>query len=172
MCAIHGFIDYSLSEIQGNNVILSMLQVSNHRGPDFQNYYRDNATIIGHNRLSIIDLKSISNQPMIRDNYSISFNGEIYNYIEIRKELIEKGFIFQSDSDTEVILYAYIFWGKDCVSRFLGMWAFVSWDSNKHELFGSRDRFGIKPFYYFHKQNKFYFSSEIKALRKSPFFNI
>lgn len=171
MCAIHGFIDHSLSEIQGNNVILSMLHASHHRGPDFQNYYRDKATLLGHNRLSIIDLKSISNQPMIRDNYSISFNGEIYNYIEIRKELIEQGFVFQTDSDTEVILYAYMFWGKDCVSRFLGMWAFVIWDSNKHELFGSRDRFGIKPFYYIQKQNKFYFSSEIKALRKSPIFS-
>jgi len=171
MCAIHGFIDHSLSEIQGNEIIHSMLQTSIHRGPDFHNFYRDKSTVLGHNRLSIIDLKPASNQPMIRDNYSISFNGEIYNYLEIRKELINHGFVFQTDSDTEVILYAYKFWGKDCVKRFLGMWAFVIWDETNHELFGSRDRFGIKPFYYIKKQKKFYFSSEIKSLRKSPVFS-
>jgi len=119
-----------------------------------------------HRRLSILDLSAAGHQPMSYNakKNTIVFNGEIYNYREIRTTLIEKGFQFISDSDTEVILAAYQFWGQDCVVHFIGMWAFAIYDAEKKQLFLSRDRFGIKPLYYFQNNNTFVFASEIKAL--------
>ena len=127
--------------------------------------------ILLHRRLSIIDLNASGHQPMCIDdgNLWITFNGEIYNYIEIRKELQDKGCVFKSESDTEVVLYAYKIWGKKCLQKFNGMWAFVIFDKTKNILFGARDRFGVKPFYYYKDKDVFAFASEQKALVKMPF---
>ncbi len=127
--------------------------------------------VLLHRRLAIIDLNASGHQPMCIDNGKlwISYNGEIYNYKEIRKELELKGCIFVSESDTEVILYAYKIWGKNCLHKFNGMWAFVIFDTEKKMLFGARDRFGVKPFYFYKDKNIFSFASEQKALVKMPF---
>lgn len=124
----------------------------------------------GHRRLSILDVSSIGHQPMNLDNYTITYNGEIYNYIELRKKLEKKGYSFNTQTDTEVILYAYKEWEEECVKYFNGMWAFVIYDKDKHKLFCSRDRLGVKPFYYFisKENNKFLFSSEIKQIIQEP----
>lgn len=126
---------------------------------------------LGHRRLSIIDLSPGGHQPMSTPDKSlwIVYNGEIYNYIELRDELKSKGHQFNTNSDTEVILNAYREWGTGCLNRFNGMWAFVIYDKNKNELFAARDRFGVKPFYYYKDENAFAFASEQKALVKLPF---
>ena len=126
---------------------------------------------LGHRRLSILDLSPLGHQPMSYDNGRlwIIFNGEIYNYIEIRNELRKKKYEFLTNTDTEVILASYKEWGSDCVHKFNGMWAFVIYDREKNILFGARDRFGVKPFYYFLSKNYFAFASEIKALLTLPF---
>lgn len=124
---------------------------------------------LGHRRLSIIDLSSSGHQPMVIDGYCIVFNGEIYNYIELREELVKKGIVFRSHSDTEVLLRCYIVYGEDCIQRFNGMWAFSIWDPKKKKLFLSRDRFGKKPLFYYCDRNHFAFASEIKALLQLPF---
>ena len=142
--------------------------------PDLKNKYTHIADtalsgfnlFLGHRRLSIIDLSENGHQPMSDSSGKvwISYNGEIYNYIELKEELIKSGYTFKSKSDTEVILNSYLKWGKDCVNRFNGMWAFAIWDSINNILFLSRDRFGVKPIYYTYSQDHFAFSSEIKPL--------
>jgi asparagine synthase (glutamine-hydrolysing) len=124
---------------------------------------------LAHRRLSIIDVSAGGHQPMCNDNQTlwISFNGEIYNYIELREELKQQGFSFQTNSDTEVLLKAYQYWGQTCVERFNGMWSFCIYDAIKQELFCSRDRLGVKPFYYLHTNQHFAFASEQKAFVKS-----
>ncbi|MBN8704056.1 MAG: asparagine synthase (glutamine-hydrolyzing) [Bacteroidetes bacterium] len=124
---------------------------------------------LAHRRLSIIDLSPLGHQPMCIDNGNIwiTYNGELYNYIEIKEELQKLGHQFISTSDTEVILFAYKQWGKECLQKFNGMWAFVIYDKNKNELFGARDRFGVKPLYYSISSDYFLFASELKALAKS-----
>lgn len=121
---------------------------------------------LGHRRLSILDLSALGHCPMAaqEDRYWITYNGEVYNYIEIRNELKELGVEFRTNTDTEVVLNAYIQWGEKCVNRFNGMWSFVIYDREKKLLFGSRDRVGVKPFYYYHSDDVFCFSSEQKAL--------
>ncbi len=128
---------------------------------------------LGHRRLSIIDLSANGHQPMCTTNKQawITFNGEIYNYIELRKELQNQGCRFYTETDTEVVLQAYNFWGQDCVTRFNGMWAFVIYDAEKNILFGSRDRLGIKPLYYVNSNTVFVFASEQKALWKCGLIN-
>ncbi len=148
-----------------------MLQSIAHRGPDATSHWSENEITLGHNRLSIIDLAETANQPMFYDDLVLIFNGEIYNYIEIRKELEQKNFRFKTQSDSEIILASYKAWGKDCVTRFVGMWALVIWDRTNKTLFASRDRFGIKPFYYISHERNFWFASEIKALKHSPHFS-
>jgi len=122
--------------------------------------------ILAHRRLAIIDLSVNGHCPMSNANESIwiTYNGEIYNYIELREELIQAGYSFRTQSDTEVIINAYLHWGIDCLNKFNGMWAFAIWDSNKNRLFLARDRFGVKPLYYSVQNNYFAFSSEIKPL--------
>ena len=124
----------------------------------------------GFRRLSIIDCSSAGHQPMANEDGSlwIVHNGEVYNYIELRRELRQKGYSFRTDTDTEVILNAYAEWGEDCLRRFNGMWAFCIWDSRKKQLFCARDRFGIKPFHYYFDRKNFVFASEIKALLAHP----
>ena len=123
--------------------------------------------VLCHRRLSIIDLSPNGHQPMTDDEMklSITFNGEIYNYIELKSELEQLGYNFKTKSDTEVILKSYLQWGSDCVNHFNGMWAFALWDGNKSILFLSRDRFGVKPLYYSLSASNFIFSSEIKPIK-------
>lgn len=122
--------------------------------------------MFGHQRLSIIDLSSLGHEPLSDEtgNYWLTYNGELYNYLEIKQELKELGVVFRSNTDAEVILKAYIFWGKECLTKFNGMWAFSIYDVRNKEVFASRDRFGVKPFYYTINQENFAFSSEQKAL--------
>ena len=171
MCGIAGIIDPESTSENINHQLLKMLAKTNHRGPDFTGHWVDKHTGLGHNRLKIIDLSDHANQPFEYKNCLITFNGEVYNYIEIRDILKKNGFAFETQSDTEVIIAAYIYWGKECVNHFVGMWAFAIWDKEKNELFCSRDRFGIKPFYFIHHGNKFFFSSEYKPLKTLPIFD-
>ena len=137
-----------------------------HRGPDDQGTYVDESVTLGHRRLSIIDLSSLGRQPMSNEDGSlwIVFNGEIYNFMEIRMVLEERGYRFKSNTDTEVIIHSYREWGFDCVNRFNGMWAFGLYDKAKNLIFLSRDRFGIKPLYYLQNEKGLIFSSEIKGI--------
>lgn len=171
MCGIAGFIDTGLSNENAGRVLDQMQNVLSHRGPDARGRFVESPVYLGHNRLSIIDLSTEANQPMIYNHLVLIFNGEIYNYIELREELQKKGYRFKTKSDSEVILAAYSEWGSSCISRFVGMWAFVIWNTKDKTLFGSRDRFGIKPFYYIHQGTNLYFASEVKALKHSRFFS-
>jgi asparagine synthase (glutamine-hydrolysing) len=140
-----------------------------HRGPDGEGYFVEGPLSLGHRRLAVIELSAAGRQPMsLAGRYTIVYNGEIYNYIEVREELKTCGYSFSSASDTEVILTAYHQWGAACVERFNGMWAFAIFDRQLNKLFCSRDRFGVKPLYYAVIDNQFIFGSEIKQLL--PFF--
>ena len=171
MCGINGFIDGSLTKNEQDLVIRKMAASTVHRGPDHLGFSKTNSFVCAHNRLSIIDLTDGANQPMTRSKCTLVFNGEIYNYKGLRGELIDLGYHFDTVSDTEVILFAYQAWGVKCVERFLGMWAFSIYDKEKDLLFCSRDRFGIKPFYYLVEGSKFYFASEVKSLKFSSIFS-
>jgi asparagine synthase (glutamine-hydrolysing) len=171
MCGIAGFIDPSLNnKEQADSLLEKMLETIAYRGPDYRGKWIDMPVALGHNRLAIIDLSEDGNQPMFYEDYVITFNGEIYNYIEVREELIKKGYHFKTTSDTEVILAAYKEYGEACVNYFVGMWALAIYTKSSGKLFASRDRFGIKPFYYIHSGDKFYFGSEYKPLKASPVF--
>lgn len=170
MCGIVGFVDATKDQYAGNALLKNMLESTNHRGPNNTGMWDEGAAFLGHNRLSIIDLSNHANQPMLYEEFSLTFNGEIYNYLELREELIAKGYHFETQSDTEVILVAYKEWGSSCVERFVGMWAFALWDRKAKKLFCSRDRFGIKPYYYQFDGQGFYFASEVRALKKSELF--
>jgi asparagine synthase (glutamine-hydrolysing) len=137
-----------------------------HRGPDDGDVFAEGPVALSHRRLAIIDLSTAGRQPMYSGDGSlvIVYNGEIYNYLELREQLRRDGHLFRTDSDTEVILEAYRRWGAACVDRFNGMWAFAIYDRRRREMFLSRDRFGIKPLYYIHDEHRFAFASEIKAL--------
>ena len=133
-----------------------------HRGPDGRGVYVDAQLplALGQRRLAIIDTSDTGRQPMpyVNGRYWIVYNGELYNFLELREELIKAGYTFTTDSDTEVILAAYDRWGKDCFLRFNGMWALAIWDSQEKELFISRDRFGVKPMHYFYDGERFAFA--------------
>lgn len=149
-----------------------MVQAMLHRGPDHQDVkvYPEQNCMFGHARLSIIDLSAAANQPLEYNQYAIVFNGEVYNFREIRQELVAKGHHFLLDSDTEVILHAFAEWGKDCVKRFIGMFAFAILDKEANKLTLVRDRAGIKPLYYFEKDGTFLFGSELKVFYPCPSF--
>ncbi|MDX1976963.1 MAG: asparagine synthase (glutamine-hydrolyzing) [Pseudanabaenaceae cyanobacterium bins.68] len=163
MCGVFGFIDKTSSP---QNDLSRFLQLLSHRGPDDRGSWHNKNVYLGHTRLAIIDLSASGHQPMSYQNqrYWISFNGEIYNYLEIRRELITLGQRFNSNTDTEVLLASYGQWGKDCLQKFRGMFAFAIWDTQNQQLFLARDRTGEKPLYYWHDQAKFYFASELKTL--------
>lgn len=148
----------------------AMLAIMSHRGPDHRGTWATAPVMLGHNRLSIIDLSSASHQPMTAHGCTLTFNGEIYNYIELRAELEHDGYVFHTSGDTEVILAAYHRWGQSCVDRFIGMWALAIWDERTNELFCSRDRYGIKPFHYAIREGALYCASEIKAVQRSPIY--
>ena len=138
-----------------------------HRGPDGEGFWSndDNTVHLGHRRLSVIDLSGQAAQPMhFANRYRIVYNGEIYNYVEIRSFLLNKGYHFSTQSDTEVILAAYDYWKEKCLQHFDGMFAFAIWDEKTERLFAARDRFGEKPFYYYEDTDNFIFASEMKAL--------
>mgnify|MGYP001481947665 CR=1 FL=1 len=151
-----------------NNLLEKSIQDSlnliNHRGPDGQGIFIEGNIGFGHNRLSIQDLNPRSNQPMQYKDLTITFNGEIYNFLELKEELTNLGHTFETTSDTEVILAAYSEWGKNCVERFNGMWAFAIYDPKKSKVFISRDRFGKKPLHYLVLDDGIYIGSEIKQL--------
>lgn len=166
MCGIAGLISINGKPVNGIERCLQVMNhIQKHRGPDGEGIWihEQNQVGLAHMRLSIIDLSNAAGQPMTSDSGNwICFNGEIYNYLELRQEIgIDK---FRTVSDTEVILKAYEKWGEDCVSHFRGMFAFAIWDESNQKLFCSRDRFGIKPFYYLVSDNVLYFASEMKAL--------
>lgn len=141
------------------------LHTISHRGPDAQHVKALEGAVLAHARLSILDTSASANQPMadVSGRYWIVYNGELYNYIELRKELEEKGYPFRTAGDTEVMLYAYIEWGEEFQLKCNGMWGLAIWDDLKKTLFLSRDRFGIKPLYYYEQDGQFYFASEMKA---------
>lgn len=159
MCAINGF------NFRNKDLILEMNRLTSHRGPDGSGFFADEEISLGHNRLAIIDLSDKASQPMWDEKRELAvvFNGEIYNFKELRRDL-EKKYRFKSNSDTEVILYAYKEYGLECLNKFNGIFAFAIWDAAKKELILARDRMGIKPLYYYHDNKKFIFSSEIKAI--------
>jgi asparagine synthase (glutamine-hydrolysing) len=171
MCGIAGFIDQRLTDSERSSAIGNMLLSIRHRGSDHSDHVSYGACTLGHNRLSIIDLSSESDQPFVLGKYTVIYNGEIYNYKEIREELIARGCSFRTQSDTEVLVKAYEIYGECCVDHFMGMWAFAIHDNERQTLFCSRDRFGIKPFYFIEKEGAFYFASEIKALKHAPIFS-
>lgn len=140
-----------------------------HRGPDDSGHYIDGAVGLGFRRLAILDLMPSGHQPMVSDDGRIVlvFNGEIYNYIELRQDLTKAGYSFRSSGDTEVLLTAIRHWGKDCLSRLNGMWAFIAYDRERRRLFGARDRFGVKPLFVARQAEQVLFASEIKAIRAS-----
>lgn len=164
MCGISGIINKNGSRVKKDE-IKNINDLIAHRGPDDEGFYLEKNFAFGHRRLSILDLSSDGHQPMhYLDKYTITYNGEIYNYLEIKEELLKDGYTFHSHTDTEVILASYDKWGQECVNKFNGMWAFAIYDSEKEIIFCSRDRFGIKPFYYTEIDGKFVFGSEIKQL--------
>ncbi|MBF0522992.1 MAG: asparagine synthase (glutamine-hydrolyzing) [Candidatus Omnitrophica bacterium] len=167
MCGIAGIL--SQRQIQESDVhaIKRMNEIQKHRGPDDEGLYAGSRCVLGHKRLAIIDLSSNGHQPFISDDqrYYLVYNGEIYNYIELREELKALGWSFRTKTDTEVLLKSYQAWGADCLKKFNGMFAFVVYDSVNHSLFLARDRVGIKPLYYQLTEDRIYFASELKAFR-------
>lgn len=165
MCGICGIINFN-KETLNEIPIRNMMQLMKHRGPDDNGVFIDQNIGLGFVRLSIIDLSIAGHQPKFsQDNrYVLVFNGEIYNYIEIREELIKEGVAFFTQTDTEVLLNSYIHWGEECMHRFNGMWAIVIYDREEKKVFAARDRYGIKPFYYIKSNDYFAFCSEIPPL--------
>jgi asparagine synthase (glutamine-hydrolysing) len=168
MCGICGIFDLSGRPVQGEP-LEQMRHVLRHRGPDGQGQFVDREVGLGHCRLSIIDVPG-GGQPIANEDGSLQviFNGEIYNFIELRRELEAFGHTFKTRSDTEVIVHAYEQWGTDCVNRFNGMFAFAVWDGRHREIFLARDHLGIKPLYYTQIRERLLFASEIKALLQEP----
>lgn len=176
MCGISGF------NWNDEEAVRKMNQALKHRGPDDSGLFTDGYASLGQVRLSIIDLSPAGHQPMFYSRktgacsrthhpekmmdaeVAVVFNGEVYNFQEVKDELVKKGFVFSTKSDTEVILASYLAWGPDCVKRFNGMWAFVVYDLKKKIFFCSRDRMGVKPFHYYLKDGRFIFSSELKGI--------
>jgi asparagine synthase (glutamine-hydrolysing) len=162
MCGINGFnwSDYDLIDKMNKKI--------KYRGPDSSGKYIDDFVSLGHVRLSILDLSEKGHQPMEYEfngkKVVIVYNGEVYNFLELKQKLIEKGYKFNSDTDTEVILASYLEWGFNCIKKFNGMWSFCIYDVDRKILFCSRDRLGIKPFYYFFDGGNFIFSSEMKSI--------
>lgn len=172
MCGIAGYINFNNKPVS-KFILKEMGEAIKHRGPDGEGYWFNNNVGIVHRRLSIIDLSDAGSQPMISKNkrYILSYNGEIYNYRELRKILIKKGYFFSSQSDSEVVLNSLIEWGKNAIEKFNGMFAFVLWDNEKKEFLIARDRYGIKPLYYSIQKSTFSFASEQKSILKLNNFN-
>lgn len=162
MCGIAGFVSDNLNYLS----LRSMISCLNHRGPDADGIYHEGPVGLGHKRLSIIDLSDKANQPMFSEDHDmvIVFNGEIYNYAEIRKDLSDLGYSFKTNSDTEVILQAFRAWEGKAIERFIGMFVFALYKRSNQTLYLYRDRVGVKPLFYYHKGNEFWFASELKSI--------
>lgn len=172
MCGFVGFVDKQEQE-KKNNILLKMMDRIIHRGPDMAGLYANEKIGLGFRRLSILDLSEEAAQPMYNEDKSVVvvFNGEIYNFMEIRKELEAKGYVFKTQCDTEVLVYGYQEYGTDIVNKLRGMFAFAIWDAKNETLFAARDNFGIKPFYYATLKNGgLIFGSEIKSFLEHPDF--
>ena len=171
MSGVVGYWSYSSADLAAA-VFAEFTHSLAHRGPDgFGIEHFPGARLwLGHRRLAIVDLSERARQPMsyAEGRYWLTYNGEVYNYVELREELRGLGHRFISDSDSEVILAAYAQWGQDCQFRFNGMWAFAIWDAREHRLFLSRDRFGVKPLHYCDHAGAFVFASELKAFLTLP----
>ncbi|MCK4487749.1 MAG: asparagine synthase (glutamine-hydrolyzing) [Desulfobacterales bacterium] len=169
MCGICGIFNLN-GEPVSPVVLRRMTDTIAHRGPDGEGFYIDSFIGLGHRRLAIIDLSPAGHQPMLSPdgNHALTYNGEVYNFQELRVELESLGHQFRSRTDSEVVLHAYAQWGADCVNRFNGMFAFAVWDKTRQELFLARDRYGIKPMYYTFAGNYFIFASEQKAILTHP----
>ncbi len=170
MCGFAGFFRNGWNGDR-EAVIRDMADRIRHRGPDQDDYYVDNTIAMGFRRLSIIDLEGGS-QPIRNEDGTkvLTFNGEIYNFRELRVELLDAGHVFKTSTDSEVLLHGYEQWGEDLLQRLRGMFAFVIWDSREQKLFGARDIFGIKPFYYYQHNGDFFYGSEIKSFLAHPNF--
>jgi len=171
MCGITGIINLDGKPVS-KDLLRRMTDAIAHRGPDGEGFYIDGCVGLGHRRLAIIDLSEAASQPMLTDDqrYALSYNGEIYNFRELRSELESLHHRFRSTSDSEVVLHAYAEWGGACVERFNGMFAFAIWDRQAQVLFLARDRYGVKPLYYTFVGNSLFFGSEQKALLEHPDF--
>jgi asparagine synthase (glutamine-hydrolysing) len=186
MCGIGGFYNQYI-DLESADVLIRMTDKVKHRGPDSEGYFHfldgssnlylgsdarrrliydspNSGLFFGHRRLSIIDLSDAGIQPLVKHDLALLFNGEIYNYLEIREELIQVGISFKTNTDSEVILSAYHIWKEDAFKKFNGMWSIVIFDIHSQSIILSRDRFGIKPLYYYIDDNRFVFSSEIKQI--------
>ena len=170
MCGFAGFYG---QEKEKEEILQNMLRTIVHRGPDSEGKYLDEDIALGFRRLSIVDLSEHGNQPMFNEDRSLVlvYNGEIYNYRELMPELIAAGHRFKSHTDSEVLLHGYEEWGEKLPEKLRGMFAFIIWDRKKKQLFGARDMFGIKPFYYSKMGDTVLFASEIKAMLEHPAFH-
>jgi asparagine synthase (glutamine-hydrolysing) len=169
MCGIVGIFNLNgepVSSVQ----LRQMTDAISHRGPDGEGFSLDSFVGLGHRRLAILDLSPAGHQPMMTEDkqYALTYNGEIYNFRELKTELEKRGHRFRSRTDSEVVLYAYVEWGPACLERFNGMFALAIWDKTKQELFLARDRYGVKPLYYSFQGSTFFFASEQKAILTSP----
>lgn len=173
MCGITGLVDFTMKS--NPEQLKAMQSAVDHRGSDARgsnwNELESYQIEIAHTRLSILDLSKLGNQPMLFRDWVITLNGEIYNFKEIRSELIKLGHNFSSKSDTEVVLTSFAEWGMDCVNKFIGMFAFAIYDKVKNKLFLCRDRVGVKPLYIYWYKGLFLFGSELKSFHKHPEFN-
>ena len=172
MCGIAGIFALSTSKNDLNSIIRKMTAAIAHRGPDGEGFFVGNNIAIGHRRLSILDLSKNASQPFFDEQkkYCVTYNGEIYNYAQLRTELEKNGYSFKTTSDTEVLLYAFIQWGENCVNKLNGMFAFAIVNTINNEVFLARDRMGIKPLFYYFNNNVFLFASEIKSILTYPKF--
>ena len=173
MCGITGILHLNQKPVSFP-ILKEMTDIIKHRGPDGEGHWIEKNVGLGHRRLAIIDLTEAGHQPMQTENGNlvVSYNGEVYNFKNIKLELEAKGYRFHSDTDSEVVLKAFQEWGRECVGKFNGMFAFAIWNKRKKELFLARDRYGIKPLYYYFKNGIFLFSSEIKSFLKYPKFQV
>jgi len=169
MCGINGIWNFNKDTVD-KKIIKDMNKILEHRGPNQDGFYIDGNIGLGHKRLSIIDLSIKGKQPMHNEDETlwIVYNGEIYNFMKLRKNLEKKGYKFNTDTDTEVILYLFEEYGESCVTQLSGMFAFAIWDTIKKKMFIVRDRLGKKPFFYYYDKKRFIFSSEIKAILLNP----
>lgn len=173
MCGIAGIFNLDGRPVS-QNILRKMTDIIRHRGPDGEGFWSNTCIGFGHRRLAIIDLTPAGHQPMQSDdgNFIIIHNGEVYNFQNLRIQLEAKGYKFHSTTDTEVVLKSYQEWGEKCVGHFNGMFAFAIWDVKNKKLFIARDRYGIKPVYYFYKSGEFIFGSEIKSILQHPSYSV
>jgi asparagine synthase (glutamine-hydrolysing) len=167
MCGIAGIFRFESNTEDLRTRVIRMTANLAHRGPDAWGTYLSRDIALGHARLSIVDL-SMGHQPMEAEDYVIAYNGEVYNYIELRKELEQLGVVFTTHSDTEVVMKAYKVWGKNAFARFNGQFAFILWDKNNRRLIAARDRYGVRPLFVMKWKGAWYFASEMKAFDSLP----